>query len=162
MTQSCIGTDKFDLDTPILCIDLDVMESNIRKMAGFIHDRGKQWRPHEKCHKTPAIALKQIAAGAIGVTCAKVSEAEVMASAGVRDILVANMIVGKQKWERVASLCRHADPPGIDTFFRIDSHQSPAHTTARRAAESLENRVGPRRVGRIPRGTSNSGIRGKQ
>ena len=110
MTQSPVGLHKFDLDTPILCIDLDVMESNIDKMAGFIHDRGKKWRPHQKCHKTPAIAWKQIEAGAIGVTCAKVSEAEVMAAAGIRDILIANMIVGRPKWERLASLCRSADP----------------------------------------------------
>jgi D-serine deaminase-like pyridoxal phosphate-dependent protein len=110
VTQSLIGADKHSLDTPVLCIDLDAMESNIRKMAGFIRERGKQWRPHEKCHKTPAIALQQIAAGAIGITCAKVSEAEVMAAAGIRDILIANMIVGNRKLERVASLCRHADP----------------------------------------------------
>lgn len=110
MTQSAIGSHKLDLDTPILCIDLNVMEANIGKMAGFIHERGKQWRPHEKCHKTPAIAWKQMEAGAIGVTCAKVSEAEVMAAAGIRDVLIANMIVGKPKWERLASLCRWADP----------------------------------------------------
>lgn len=110
MSQSLVGAKKFDLDTPILCIDLDIMDANIRKMAEFIHERGKTWRPHQKCHKTPAIALKQLAAGAIGVTCAKVSEAEVMAAGGIRDILVANMIVGAPKWERVVSLCRSADP----------------------------------------------------
>ena len=86
------------------------MESNIRKMADFIASRGKQWRPHMKCHKTPTIALAQIAAGAIGVTCAKVSEAEVMAGAGIRDLLIANMIVGPRKLERLVSLCRSADP----------------------------------------------------
>ena len=57
MPQSLIGSDKFDLDTPILCIDRDVMQSNLRKMADFIASRGKQWRPHMKCHKTPTIAL---------------------------------------------------------------------------------------------------------
>ena len=110
MTQSLIGTEKLALDTPILCIDLDVMESNITKMAGFIREGGKKWRPHQKCHKTPAIAWKQMEAGAIGVTCAKVSEAEVMAAGGIRDILIANMIVGERKLQRVASLCRWADP----------------------------------------------------
>lgn len=110
MSQFPIGCDKFELDTPALCIDLDVMEANISRMATFIRERGKQWRPHEKCHKTPAIAWKQIEAGAIGVTCAKVSEAEVMAAAGIRDILIANMIVGRPKLERLVSLCRWADP----------------------------------------------------
>src|SRR4029077_14279883 len=108
--QSLVGARKHDLDTPILCIDLDRMESNILKMADACHERGVAWRPHEKCHKTPAIALKEIEAGAIGVTCAKVSEAEVMAAGGVRDILIANMIVGPRKLERVAALRRWADP----------------------------------------------------
>ncbi|MFP6762921.1 MAG: DSD1 family PLP-dependent enzyme, partial [Planctomycetaceae bacterium] len=79
MTQCAIGIHKLELDTPALCIDLDRMENNIAHMARFMQERGKQWRPHQKCHKTLAIALKQLAAGAIGVTCAKVSEAEVMA-----------------------------------------------------------------------------------
>lgn len=110
MSQALIGADKFELDTPILCIDREVMESNIRKMADFLFSRGKEWRPHMKCHKSPTIALLQIAAGARGVTCSKVSEAEVMAAAGIRDLLVANMIVGPRKLERVVSLCRSAEP----------------------------------------------------
>lgn len=110
MSQSLIGTLKAELDTPVLCIDLDVMESNIARMAEYITSRGKQWRPHEKCHKTPAIAHRQMAAGAIGVTCAKVSEAEVMAAAGIRDILIANLVVGEPKLERVAALSHWADP----------------------------------------------------
>jgi len=108
--QSLIGALKSQLDTPILCIDLDRMESNIRKMAGLCRDHGVAWRPHAKCHKTPAIALAELRAGAIGITCAKVSEAEVMAAGGVRDILIANMLVGQQKCERAAALCRWADP----------------------------------------------------
>ena len=99
------GTPQSDLDTPSLCIDLDVMEANISRMASFMTERGKQWRPHEKCHKTPEIAHRQRAAGAIGVTCAKFSEAEVMAAGGITDILVANMIVGAPKVQRVARLC---------------------------------------------------------
>ncbi len=110
MNQARYGTDKFELDTPILCIDLPVMESNILKMADYIQSRGKDWRPHSKCHKTPAIAWKQLEVGAIGITCAKVSEAEVMAQAGIQDILIANMVVGRHKLERVAALCRWADP----------------------------------------------------
>ncbi len=104
MSQSLIGAAKHELDTPVLCIDLEAMEANIARMAEFIAARGKAWRPHMKCHKTPVIARKQLAAGAIGVTCAKVSEAEVMAAGGVRNLLIANMIVGTRKLERVASL----------------------------------------------------------
>src|ERR1700693_3374553 len=97
LMQSSIGSHKLELDTPLLCLDLPAMEGNIRAMAQFIVDRGKLWRPHMKCHKSPTIALKQLAAGAIGLTCGKVSEAEVMAAAGIRDLMIANMIVGQPK-----------------------------------------------------------------
>ncbi len=95
--QPLIGSQKHALDTPILCIDQSAMERNMSAMAQFIATRGKQWRPHMKCHKSPTIALQQLAAGAIGVTCGKVSEAEVMAAAGIRDVMIANMIVGQAK-----------------------------------------------------------------
>ena len=151
MSYSPIGADKSELDTPILCIDLDVMESNIQKMVEFMRERGKQWRPHQKCHKTPAIVLKQMEAGATGVTCAKVSEAEVMAAAGIRDILVANMIVGRKKLERVASLCRWADPIiACDHFAQVE----PLAETCRRHGVTcrvlIEVNVGLDRVGTAP------------
>jgi D-serine deaminase-like pyridoxal phosphate-dependent protein len=105
-----IGCAKHDLDTPALCIDLDVMESNIRSLADTCRRNGKAWRPHCKCHKSSVIAGKQLAAGAIGVTCAKLGEAEVMAAGGVRDLLIANMIAGPQKVKRLVELRRRADP----------------------------------------------------
>jgi D-serine deaminase-like pyridoxal phosphate-dependent protein len=67
------------------------------------------WRPHSKAHKTPEIAQMQIAAGAIGVTCAKLGEAEVMVAAGIRDILIANQIVGAPKIARLIGLQRHSE-----------------------------------------------------
>ena len=151
MTQSAIGTHKLDLDTPALCIDLDLMESNIGQMAKFMAERGKQWRPHQKCHKTPAIALKEIAAGAIGVTCAKVSEAEVMAAGGVHDILIANMIVGRPKVERVAALCRHADPiVAIDHFAQAEPLAAVCRERGVAARVILEVNIGLDRVGVRP------------
>ena len=72
--------------------------------------RNVQWRPHAKCHKSPAIAKRLIDAGAIGVTCAKLGEAEVMAAAGIRDLLIANMLVGQAKMRRLVDLRRIADP----------------------------------------------------
>ncbi len=151
MTQSSIGADKFDLDTPILCIDLDVMESNMQKMADFMHERGKQWRPHQKCHKTPAIALKQMEVGAIGVTCAKVSEAEVMAAAGIRDILVANMIAGRAKLERIVSLCRCADPIiACDHFAQVEPLAALCGEHGVTCRMLIEVNVGMDRVGVTP------------
>lgn len=149
--MSFIGMNKFDLDTPTYCIDLDVLETNIQKMAKTIIGKGMQWRPHEKCHKTPAIAWKQIQAGAIGVTCAKVSEAEVMAAAGIRDILIANMIVGEKKWERVASLCRSADPIiAVDHFAQAEPLAQICHKHGVAPRVIIEMDIGLNRVGARP------------
>ncbi len=104
-----IGADKKTLDTPALLVDLDVMEANIARMAAACRSGGVSWRPHTKGLKVPAIAHKALQAGAIGVTCAKLGEAEVMAAAGVRDILIANQIVTPEKIARLAGLRHHAD-----------------------------------------------------
>jgi D-serine deaminase-like pyridoxal phosphate-dependent protein len=105
-----IGRSKEELDTPALLLDLNVAEGNIRRMADTIlRQAGVQWRPHTKGMKTPALAHKLLAAGAHGVTCAKLGEAEVMASAGIRDILVANQVVTPHKIERLVNLRHHAD-----------------------------------------------------
>src|SRR5512144_1248521 len=97
-------------DTPALVVDLDVMDRNIARIAAECRAHGVAWRPHTKAHKTPEIAKLQMAAGAIGVTCAKIGEAEVMAAAGIRDILIANQVVGTIKIERLVALADHADP----------------------------------------------------
>jgi D-serine deaminase-like pyridoxal phosphate-dependent protein len=104
-----IGQDVTSLDTPVLWVDLDQLEQNIEMMASHFRSAGVQWRPHIKGIKVPAIAHKLLAAGAIGVTCAKLGEAEVMAAAGIRDILIANQIVGRHKYLRLVNLCRQAD-----------------------------------------------------
>lgn len=151
MSSWPIGCDLKDLDTPALCIDLDAMEANIQRMAGWITERGKQWRPHQKCHKTPAIAWKEIDAGAIGVTCAKVSEAEVMAAAGIRDILIAHMIVGRPKWERVAALCRHADPIiACDHFAQVEPLAAVCRERGVSCRVIIEVNIGLDRVGARP------------
>jgi len=77
------GTPRQELDTPCYLVDLDTMERNIEKMAAYFKDRPAELRPHMKHHKTPEIARKQIAAGAIGVCCQKLGEAEAMADGGV-------------------------------------------------------------------------------
>ena len=103
------GRTRADLDTPALWVDLDTMERNIAELARHFAAAQVQWRPHIKGIRVPAIAHKAIAAGAIGVTCATIREAEAMAESGVSDILIANEIVGKRKISRLAQLCRRAD-----------------------------------------------------
>ena len=98
-----------DLDTPALWVDLDTLERNIADLARHFAAAQIQWRPHMKGIRVPAIAHKAIAAGAIGVTCATIREAEAMAESGVKDILIANEMVGERKISRLARLCRRAD-----------------------------------------------------
>src|SRR5713101_6699324 len=100
-SHTLIGQAKSMLDTPALLVDLDLMQANIARIVAACRAHGVAWRPHSKAHKTPEIAQMQIIAGAIGVTCAKLSEAEVMAAAGIRDILIANQIVGPIKIARL-------------------------------------------------------------
>ncbi len=104
-----IGLRKEELDTPALWVDVARLERNIAAIASELKANGVGWRPHTKGIKTPAIAHKLLDAGAFGVTCAKLGEAEVMAAAGIRDILVANQVVGAQKTARLAAVQRQAD-----------------------------------------------------
>jgi D-serine deaminase-like pyridoxal phosphate-dependent protein len=97
-----------DVDTPALLIDLDAFERNLKRMAAAAKSAGVRLRPHAKTHKSPVIALKQIALGAVGMCCQKVSEAEVLIRGGVGNVLVSNEIVGQRKLERLALLARDA------------------------------------------------------
>lgn len=92
------------LETPALILDLDAFEENIKTMKDFIESAGLILRPHYKSHKCTAIAHRQIAAGAKGITCAKLGEAEDLANAGIENILIANQIVQPSKIARVAYL----------------------------------------------------------
>ncbi len=109
MQISPIGLAVNELDTPALLIDLDLMQHNIDRMAGHLRDRRVAWRPHAKAFKCPAIAHLLRRAGAIGVTVAKVSEAEVMVDGGIDDILIAHLVVGPSKVARLAALQHRAD-----------------------------------------------------
>ena len=97
-----------DLDTPALTIDLDILEKNIRETQDACDKCDIPLRVHTKTHKIPEIAKMQLAAGAIGIVCQKVGEAEVMVEAGIPDILIPYNIVGPIKVKRLAELCKRA------------------------------------------------------
>ncbi len=98
-----------DLETPSVLIDLDRMERNIAVMQARCNELGIQFRPHIKTHKIPDIARRQIEAGAVGIACQKVSEAEVFAAAGFKDIQIPYNILGRRKTRRLAALAQQAD-----------------------------------------------------
>ena len=96
------------IDTPAMVVDLDAYERNLDLMAAYVGSAGVVLRPHAKTHKSPVVALDQIARGAVGQCCQKVSEAEVLVDGGVSDVLVSNEIVGDAKVARLAALAARA------------------------------------------------------
>ncbi len=102
-----VGKPASLIPTPALVVETEALERNLRLMADFFGRTHAKLRPHFKSHKCFTIARRQLEAGnAVGITCAKLSEAEVLASGGIQDVLIANEIAGPGKAERVAELAR--------------------------------------------------------
>lgn len=95
-----------DLETPAILIDVDIMNRNLRRMADYCAAHRLVLRPHTKTHKIPQIAKLQMEFGAPGITVAKLGEAEVMADAGIEDILIVYPLWGEKKWRRLADLAK--------------------------------------------------------
>lgn len=106
-----------DLDTPYLLLDEKRLRKNLADMQAYADAHHVALRPHTKTHKMPAIAQMQMQQGACGIAVAKVGEAEEMARAGLADILIANEIVGIQKWQRMAALVK----AGCQLSFGVDA-----------------------------------------
>jgi len=101
--------DVNQLETPAAVVDLDRLEANITKLQGYLDQHGIANRPHVKTHKIPEIAHMQLRAGAVGITCQKLGEAEVMAQAGIGDIFLPYNMIGEARLERLTRLARRAN-----------------------------------------------------
>ena len=97
-----------EIDTPAVLIDAEKLDRNLRKMANYCRKHGIALRPHTKTHKMPEIAHMQMRYGAAGIAVAKLGEAEVMADAGINDMVVVYPLWGESKWNRLADLARRA------------------------------------------------------
>jgi D-serine deaminase-like pyridoxal phosphate-dependent protein len=141
-----------EIPTPALLLDLDRFERNLARMAEHVRRAGKQIRPHAKTHRCPEIARRQIAAGALGVACAKLGEAEVMAAVGIRGLLITTEVVPPGSVARLMRLVREAP----DTMIVVDNAENvKAVAAAARAASVTVNvlvdvEVGGRRTGVVP------------
>jgi len=132
-----VGLRKSEIDTPALLIDLPVMEDNIHRMAAYFDGVETALRPHVKLHRaTPILAHKQLQAGAIGLTCAKLTEAEVLAASGITDILVANEIVGARKVQRLVNLASYTD-----VMVAVDSYDNVEELSLAAQGRGIELRV---------------------
>ena len=136
MPRSPIGTPKVNLDTPALCLDIEAVESNIQRMADYFREGPVRLRPHAKTHKCPTLARMQLAAGAIGITCAKLGEAEVLAAAGINDILIANQIIGAGKIARLVNLAAYTE-----VMVAVDDAANVAELGAAAQAKGVRLRV---------------------
>ncbi|MGB6104675.1 MAG: DSD1 family PLP-dependent enzyme [Pusillimonas sp.] len=103
------GDGLADIDTPSLILDLDAFEHNLRTMQVLAERHGVALRPHAKAHRCPEIALRQLALGAQGICCQKVSEAVPFVAAGLRNIHISNEVVGPAKLTLLAQLAQQAD-----------------------------------------------------
>ncbi len=145
------GMALVEVDTPALVIDLDAFERNLGRMADFAARAGVRLRAHAKTHKSPDIAARQVALGAVGVCCQKVSEAEVMVAGGIADVLVSNEVAGAAKLDRLAALARLAK---VGVCVDDAANVAELETAAAKAGTTLdvmvEIDVGARRCGVAP------------
>src|SRR5436305_7016276 len=145
------GQEKAALDTPALLVDLDTLDANIARMAECFRRHGVNWRPRTKGIKVPQIAQRLLDAGAIGITCAKLGEAEVMAAAGIKDILIANQIVGTQKIARLSELRRRCDAiVAVDSEDNVAALSEAAHAVGVVLRIVVEVNMGMNRAGVEP------------
>jgi D-serine deaminase-like pyridoxal phosphate-dependent protein len=137
-----------EIDTPALVVDLDILERNLGRVAGYARQHGLRLRPHTKTHKSIRLAKRQLESGAVGLTVAKVSEAEVMLGAEPADLLVAFPIIGRAKLERLMEVARRTRVTvALDSVFAARQLSEAA-----RAAQLGDWRAGRGGCGAGPRG----------
>src|ERR1700737_1275111 len=153
-----------DIITPVAVVDEEVVEGNLARMAKLAADHNVKLRPHAKTHKSAYMAQRQMAHGAVGLTCATFTEAEVFADAGVGDLLIAHPPVGRAKLERLAALASRVNrlavslddvgiaislPATVEVLWEVDPGQhrigtAPGEPTAK-AVKELVRAIGAKR-----------------
>ncbi|HLY20774.1 MAG TPA: alanine racemase [Bryobacteraceae bacterium] len=140
-----------ELDTPALLVDLDVMERNLSRVAGYARSHALRLRPHTKTHKSPRIGRRQLDLGAAGLTVAKVGEAEVMLDAAPPDLLVAYPVIGGSKLARLMDVARRARVTvSLDSLFAARHLSEAAAAAGVTIGVLAETDVGLGRVGVTP------------
>ena len=140
-----------ELDTPVLLVDAGALERNIIAMRDIAAATGVAYRPHTKTHKSPIVANMQLEAGAVGVCCAKLGEAEIMAAAGIPDILITSQVVGRNKLVRLIQAAQTAKIMVVaDNEDNISDLSSAAQTGGKPMDVLIEVDIGQGRCGVPP------------
>ncbi len=151
-SRKLLGTRIEDLESPALLLDGPKLDQNILRMADFFRTRVARLRPHFKNHKCPALAARQLEAGsAVGITCAKLGEAEVLVGHGFDNVLIANQVVGRGKIDRLVELARRAQMRvAIDDLAQATEIAEAASTARATVGVLIEIDVGMGRCGLAP------------
>ncbi len=140
-----------EIETPALIVDLDILERNLGRVAGYAREHGLRLRPHTKTHKSPRMARRQLAGGAAGITVAKVSEAEVMLGAEPQDLLVAYPVIGRGKLARLMEVARKTHVTvALDSAFAARQLSDAAREAQVEVGVLAEMDAGMGRVGVAP------------
>lgn len=146
-----VGDPLGAVDTPALVVQLDALERNVALMGQTVEGSGVRLRPHAKSHKCPAIASRQVAAGAVGVCVQKVSEAEALVAGGIEDVFVSNEVVGTSKLGRLAALaCRARVSVCVDDVQNVSELDQAAREAGVQLDVLVEVNVGMDRCGVEP------------
>jgi D-serine deaminase-like pyridoxal phosphate-dependent protein len=143
--------DVYGVDTPALLLDLDRVERNLDRMAALVAATPVKLRPHAKTHKTARIAQMQLDRGAIGICCAKLGEAEMLAGGGITNVLITTELVGEQKLQRLIALAARTAPTIVVDDARAAAAISAAAVAAGLRIDTLVDiDVGQHRTGTAP------------
>jgi len=146
-----VGAPLADVDTPALLLDLDALERNLRTLHETVAGLPVRVRPHAKSHKCAEIARRQMAHGAVGVCCQKVSEAETLVHGGISDVFIVNEVVGASKLARLARLAGDAAVGvTVDDGRNVDEVDRAAGRTGVTLDVLVEVDVGLNRCGTEP------------
>ncbi len=141
--RDLIGQSAQLLDTPCLVVDEEILHSNIQALQTFVSGMGLHLRPHAKSHKCPTLAKQQLTAGAVGICCQKVSEAEAFAAEGIGSILVANEVVGAAKLQRLIRLHRRCQDLDGELIVCVDNAQAADRMNEALKKASIEQSTTP-------------------
>jgi D-serine deaminase-like pyridoxal phosphate-dependent protein len=147
-----IGQPVSALPTPALVVDVEALDYNLKFLAAYFASRRVKLRPHFKSHKCVTLARRQLESGsAVGITCAKLGEAEVLVAGGVKDVLIANEVVGTQKAQRLAALNRGATVrSAVDSAVNVAELGAAAVAAGVLIGVLVEVDIGMRRCGVPP------------
>src|SRR5580704_4783875 len=142
---------RLPIETPALLVDLPAMERNLARMASYFEKGPTRLRPHYKNHKCPEFARRQLAAGAVGITCATLSEADALVRNGIGPVLIANEIAGELKIRRFVELAKKADMTvAVDNADTVEALAAAARNSEAPVNVVIDIDVGQGRCGVCP------------